>query len=193
MAQAHEGSSDTGGAQHAKREVEFDIEIAKERVELCKKSYENGNEEWKLLLTKTFLGQEIQAMYLGIKSTILDADDDYYQCEDGHLANLFKNYVGKAFGVIGDQVIFSERAIKKVIDRYPEHFSDYDPNLPMESYIRDYILPHEEESSNDSQQISRRDLRIGLLNGYPYNAVEQYATHLQNLRKFNKFSNSENL
>src|SRR5436305_11757787 len=101
---------------------------AKKGVDAFRHSYEAGNDEWKSVLTETQLGQELQAMYLGLKPAL---SIDYIS---PHGRELLVRNIGKRFGIRGD-MIYDRDLVAEVIAENADTFSDYSPDTPLDDYM----------------------------------------------------------
>src|SRR5205814_68688 len=112
--------------------------------------------------TETQLGQELQAMYLGLKPAI---SLDYIS---PHGRELLVSNIGKRFGIRGD-MIYDRDLVAEVITANHDAFSDYSPDKQS---LDDYMaLVDRSYPSLESM------LKLGILLGYPEGAVTRFVKY----------------
>jgi len=154
--------------------IEPHLERAKQGVEQFKKSYEAGDENWQDFLTRTEMGKEIQAIYLGIKPLMTIYKDEV---PTEIMVSMLMHYANEDFTVLDMRnsgrniLIFSESSVERVLTTHKDYF----PVDPSESEIPSYIsdLGHPPKTQSPEQL----EVQRGLLHGFPLNAPKQFAQY----------------
>lgn len=158
---------------------QLDLTTAIRGVELFKKIYETGNKELKQFLTKTTIGEELQALLLGLKPQVNVIDTKY-------IRDLQKIFAEDDLVINGDS-IFSKSSVKKILETYPHHFPDYTPGTPVEEYMPHHGRPFK-TSTGERRGFTDEEIAIqeGLLFGYPLEEVEQFAKSRKGWKEFSR-------
>jgi hypothetical protein len=167
-----------------KAELQQDIKAAKEGYERFKEFYNKGDSKRKKFFLETDLGQELQAMYLGLKLIILVEEGD--QGEE-----LLTELPEKDWGIVErdvtknnkvKKIVFNNNSVEKVITVNSDYF-DYTAKSPISLYMQDLVKQWDiPDAFLTAQDKERRCVQIGLLCGFPRNAVEQFAKYADALR-----------
>jgi hypothetical protein len=158
-------------------EETYPLELARAKlgVEKFKASYEAGDEEWRDLLTGTIVGEELQAMYLGLKPVFFTGDTLNTQQEQAILEKHAQDD-NAAYSIINDPrapIIYDPDQVQKIITANPQDFPDYIPNTPIHEYLQKHTTTEIYKGGKSvTPQIM---LQTGLLCGFPRNAAAQFA------------------
>src|SRR2546421_9632806 len=143
-----------GQSQPEQSKENLDLTRAKLGVEKFKQIYETGDEIWKKFLTETDPGEELQAMYLGLKPIIfvqksLDRERVQALLEE-HAEGNYSLYKASS-----SDMLYDSDQVKKVLMTYPEYFPDYTPNTS----IQEYLATHATGGTKDDPQ---KKIQVGL-------------------------------
>ena len=141
----------------------LDLARAKLGVERFKAVYDKGDEEWKRLLTETELGEELQAMYLGLRPALSHYDENY----EHNLALVMKN-VSDEFGIQGNTVYDRETVARVLREQSPIFFDYSSTKMTVDEYM-------EQISQEEITDFTRA--RFGLLFGFPPHSVLELVRH----------------
>ena len=168
--------------------IKFKIETAQRGLECLKKSYQEGDQEWKYFLTKTPAGKKLILVFLGLKPCAefnnRDLEETLLQGKD--ISRILRNNSKDDFRITTNKnivyrdgffIAFSDDSVKKVIEKHPNYFRGYTPELTVSSYLERLGRPPE---TNDEKE---KDIQRGLLFGFPVKDVEKYAKHLESHNK----------
>lgn len=156
-----------------------DIIRARRGVEEFRKMYEAGDEAWRSALRDTTLGQELQAMYLGIRPAL--TIDPIYENE----RELLLRNIGERFAVCGN-LVYDRDLVHEVMTANADIFSDYSPDQQsLDAYM---------EQLEHSRPSFETMLKYGMLHGYPKGAVTRFVKYYTLAYAFSDLSQSrENL
>jgi hypothetical protein len=153
---------------------QLDPKRAKQGAELFRKSYEQGNLEWREHLRSKNYGKEMQMMFIGQRAMtyhetrlIKASGGDYFFTSDR------TSIVGRAYS-------FVPGTAQMVIDAYSSYYPDYNSAGSISSYLQDLSAQwaHYAFGWDNTPAAQRSYGQQGLLYMYPYGAVKTFIDHV---------------
>lgn len=162
---------EVGNAQSLDHQLEFttleDLERAKAGVADFKHTFKWNWLEGRKILRNSKMAPAIQSMFLGLKPMISFLDKEIEEVKKVKLPDKFK---------LEDNHLYDLDLVRKVINENQEYFDDFSEYKGgIEEYVRDLLArkPY-------TNQTERDIIRVGLLYGFPKDAVLSYAQNIQN-------------
>lgn len=140
-----------------------ELERAKQGVEDFKKTFQSNWLDGRRILRSGRIAPAIQSMFLGLKPMVGFTVSEIKEAEKVKFPDRFK---------LQKDHLYDRELVKEVIDKNPDVFDDFSEGSDIDAYMQNLF------DRGPSNQNSKYVIKVGLLYGFPKDAVLSYAKNI---------------